>query len=350
MTLREERKLAHLHYAVALGDAPGGAGWDDIRLINLSVPEVDRKEVSTVYEWWGKRLRLPLLINAMTGGTPLSGEINEALARAAREAGVAMAVGSQQAALDNPAVVHTYTVVRRHNPDGVILANLSARATPEEAARACEMLAADALQLHLNVAQELAMPEGERAFRGLVRNIAAVVQAVAVPVIVKEVGFGLSREAATLLYGAGVRWLDTGGRGGTDFLAIEQERSGVNRPHLRAWGLPGAVSLAEVRQSGLPVRVIASGGIRSALDLARALALGAELAGVAGFFLRLLQQSSWEEVARVIKAWEEELKDVMVMTGCRTLPELRRAPLVVTGETREWLEMRGLNPARYAQR
>lgn len=350
MNPRQGRKLDHLHFAVELGDGPGGAGWEDIHFINLSVPEVDRREIDTAYDWWGKRLRLPLLINAMTGGTVVSREVNAALADVARETGVAMAVGSQHAALENPDVIDSYAVARRRNRDGVLLANLSARATPEEAQRACEMLAADALQLHLNVAQELAMAEGERAFRGLLDNIARVVEAVNVPVVVKEVGFGLSREAVAYLFGAGVRWVDTGGRGGTNFLAIEQERSGVRRPHLRAWGLPGAVSLLEALGSGLPIKVVASGGIRSALDLARALALGAELGGVAGLFLRVLRQESAEKLIAVIRNWEEELKDIMTMAGCRTLAELRRLPLVITGPTREWLEERGLDPGRYARR
>ena len=189
MNLREKRKLDHLRLATELGEDREEAGWEDIRFVNLSLPEVDRQEVSVGYDWWGKHLRLPLLINAMTGGSEESLGVNAALAEVARETGVAMAVGSQHAALEDSRWTASYGVARRRNPQGVLLANLSARATPEQARQACEMIEADGLQLHLNVAQELAMPEGDRNFAGLLENIAQVVASVPVPVVVKEVGF-----------------------------------------------------------------------------------------------------------------------------------------------------------------
>lgn len=350
MNSRENRKLAHIQYVLEMGDGPGRAGWDDIHFVNFSVPELDRHDVVTSGEWWGKHLRLPLMINAMTGGTPLSGEINRALAEVAAATGVAMAVGSQQAGLDNPEVVDSFRVARRHNPNGILLANLSARATPEEALRACEMLQADALQLHLNVGQELAMAEGDRGFSGLLNCITRILEAVQVPVVVKEVGLGLSREAAIRLYGAGAVWVDSGGHGGTNFLAIEHWRSGRICHYLQDWGIPAAASLLEVLESGAPLKVIASGGIRSALDFARALALGAEVVGVAGYFLRVLQTQSQDRLVREIFNWGEDLKDIMIMAGASNPDELRQVPLVVAGRVREWLDQRGIETAGYARR
>ncbi|MCR4418980.1 MAG: type 2 isopentenyl-diphosphate Delta-isomerase [Clostridia bacterium] len=350
MNLREKRKLDHIRLALELEGDGREAGWEEVQFVNLSLPELDRAEISTVYDLWGKPLRLPLLINAMTGGSEASLEINAALAEVARETGVAMAVGSQHAALEDPRWAASYAVARRKNPRGVLLANLSARATPEEARRACEMIEADGLQLHLNAAQELAMAEGERSFRGLADSIARVVASVRVPVIVKEVGFGLSREAVIHLYALGVRWVDTGGRGGTDFLSIERRRRGDSGSSSAGWGIPAVASLVEVLESGVPLKVIASGGIRSGTDLARALALGAEMAGAAGPFLRRLREGSAEQVVSLIRAWEEELKDVMTLVGARTPVELRRRPLVITGATEDWLRLRGIDTSRYARR
>jgi isopentenyl-diphosphate delta-isomerase len=200
------------------------------------------------------------------------------------------------------------------------------------------MIAADGLQVHLNAAQELVMPEGERSFRGWLANIRDMVNFLNVPVIAKEVGFGLSREAALMLYQAGVRILDVGGRGGTDFAAIENQRRDRQVTALNHWGLPTAISILEVKELGLPVEIVATGGIRSALDAARALALGAKIVGAAGHFLKILLDQGEEALTQEIFSWQEDLKRICLLTGCTTPAQLAMRPLVITGQTKAWLE------------
>ncbi|OAT83592.1 type 2 isopentenyl-diphosphate Delta-isomerase [Desulfotomaculum copahuensis] len=347
---RKSRKLEHLHYSLQICDRAATAGWEDIALIHQALPEISLAEVKTDCAFLGKPLRAPLMLNAMTGGHPDTAEINRRLARAARRAGIAMAVGSQRAALDEPALAYTYTAAREENPDGVLLANLSAACTPAEAAAAVEMIHADGLQLYLNVPQELAMGGGETDFRGVLANIATLVQCLSVPVIVKEVGFGLSREAVTALYRAGVRYIDVSGAGGTNFFAIESARRGRRRPEMEGWGIPAAVSLLEALQLQRPLFLIASGGLHSALDVAKGLAAGAGLAALARPALQRLVQGSPGELDRWLEQMIGDLRAVMLMAGAADLRALVRKPLVITGRTAEWLRCRGVDVDVYARR
>ncbi|MDR7402947.1 MAG: type 2 isopentenyl-diphosphate Delta-isomerase [Armatimonadota bacterium] len=341
-TTRAGRKLDHLRHAVALRDDPAAGGLPDVHLVHQALPELNLDEVTTETAWLGKTLSQPLIINAMTGGMEEGGRINAALARVAARAGVALAVGSQRAALDDPRLEDSFRVAREENPDGVVLANVSAATPPEGALRAVEMLRADALQLHLNAAQELAMAEGDRDFRGLAQNIARVVACSPVPVVAKEVGNGLSREAAWMLFGAGVRWLDVGGRGGTDFVTIERQRNRETPAPPPAWGIGTVASLLEARSTGLPFRLVATGGVRGGLDVARCLALGADLAGAAGVFLRALEEGGEDGLLALLQRWREELRRVMCLAGAASPRRLRACPVVVTGETRRWLQARGI--------
>ena len=266
-SLRSSRKLAHIKHALELTPGPGATGFADIHLIHRCLPELAWEEVDTSTSFLGLSLSAPIIINAMTGGAQDVAEINAALSRAAAATGIGLAVGSQTAALENPDLEATYRIVREENPRGVILANINAHTTPQDALRAVEMVAADLLQVHLNPAQELVMPEGERDFRGLLENIRAIVAAVPVPVIVKEVGCGIAGEDAIALAETGCKGIDIGGRGGTNFIAIEQaRRQDTLGQGLVEWGIPTAVSLLEVaaRLKGRDVVLIASGGIITA--------------------------------------------------------------------------------------
>lgn len=331
------------HIILSLKQQPGLADFRDIHLVHNCLPERDLDEVTLKTSLLGMELGSPLFINALTGGTPLSRRVNAALAGAARECGLPMALGSQMAALENPLVEGTFRVVRRIYPEGLLWANLGAYATPDLARRAVEMIGAAALQIHLNAPQELAMKEGDCFFRGALRRIEAIAAAVDCPVIVKEVGFGIAREQARLLIAAGAAAIDVGGRGGTNFLAIENRRARRRlTPGLLGWGLPTAVSLLEVLHAaaGCRAAVIASGGMFSSVNAAKALALGAQAVGLAGYPLYLLLKRGRRALVRAIKGLERELRLIMLMTGSATLEELRRAPLVITGPTRAWMQQR----------
>ena len=349
--IRQSRKLEHIKCSLVLSDGPVSNGLEDVFLVNQSLPELDLEEVDVSFRFGAKTLQIPLIINAITGGHQETACINQALSRVACRAGVAMAVGSQKAALEDKRQRASFSVVRQENPEGVIMANIGASATPEEAEEAIDMIAADALQIHLNVPQELAMPEGERSFRGYLDNIEKIVQRVKVPVIVKEVGFGLSREAAGLLYRRGVKWLDTGGQGGTNFIAIERERgSECLSSEFNYWGIPTAISLLEALSLRLPLKIIASGGIRTSLEIAKCLALGAEMVGIAGYYLRLLLTRSEEVLLEEIQRCREELRAIMLMLGAADLAALRSCPVVIVGRCQEWLRQRGIDTASYARR
>ncbi|MEW5784861.1 MAG: type 2 isopentenyl-diphosphate Delta-isomerase [Bacillota bacterium] len=347
---RLRRKDEHIRLTVR--QKPGLADFSGIHFVHNCLPECNLNEVTVKTTLLGKTLRSPLFINAVTGGTPLARRINAALAGVAAECGLAMALGSQMAALENPAVESTYRVVRRANPRGVVWANLGSYASPEMARRAVQMVEADAVQIHLNVPQELAMGEGDCAFRGTLARIEQIVKAAAVPVIVKEVGFGIAREQAICLKEAGVAAIDVGGQGGTNFLAIENRRSGRRiSPELLKWGIPTAVSLLEVLASvDDRIAVLAAGGMTSSLNIAKSLALGAKAAGLAGLPVYLLIHHGRERLIKEIKRIEQELRMIMLMTGATTLDQLHRVPLVITGFTASWLQQRGIDTAAYARR
>ena len=290
-----------------------------------------------------------LLINAMTGGAAEVESMNGALAEAAAHLGLPMAVGSQVAGMREPEVAQSYRIVRQVNPQGVILANVSTSATVEEARAAVEMIDANLLQIHLNAPQELVMAEGDRGFRGQLRQIAALVDVMPVPVVVKECGFGMSRETARQLYDAGVRAVDVSGRGGTNFAWIEGQRQDLPvDPGIEQWGIPTAATLAEVAALSLPgVDIVASGGVRYGSDCAKALALGASVVGVAGAALRAYQQG---RLQAYLEGLVGDLRCALLLSGARSVAEMRLRPVVITGETGQWCRLRGVPLETWAQR
>lgn len=323
---------------------------EDVHLLNCSLPELNIEEINLSVSIWGKKLQFPLVVNALTGGSKEAQSINRDLAIICQKYGLAMAVGSQTIALEDPGWKDSFTIVRDYNPDGIVIANISGTAESEDARAAVDMIAADALQLHFNVPQELAMPEGDRCFKGILDKVARVVEICPVPVIAKEVGFGFSRESVQQLYQAGVRIFDTGGQGGTNFIAIEDKRGGMFGGELDSWGIPTAVSLTEIATCGLPVSIIASGGIRSAADAAKAFALGADMVGIAGPLLRILIEDGIEELDRWVNDFLYRLKAVFLMSGARDLPAIKAKPLIILGQTAEWIRTRGIDPCLWAQR
>jgi len=347
--MRQSRKIDHIRWAVDLPEGPRASGLEDIRLVHNALTELSSHEVNTEVEVFKRSLKMPLIINAMTGGNPQVLEINRSLARAARSAGIGMAVGSQTGALLDPDLTDTFMVVREENPDGLIIANTGAGVVPREALRAVDMIRADALQVHLNSAQELAMSEGDLDFRGRYANIRELIIICPVPVIVKEVGFGISREVAQKLAGIGVQWIDVGGAGGTNFVAIEHRRAQPTAVP-EDWGIHTAASLAEVIAACPQLQTVTSGGIRSPLDAVKALALGSTLVGIAGLWMKTLRQRSYEDLVQELENFQRDFTRLMLLLGARNITELRRSPLVITGFTGEWLRERGVDTGRWAQR
>lgn len=342
---REERKHAHIAYAVSLEEGPLHAGWDDIHLIHQALLQDDYNWIETETSLFGKKMTQPIIINALTGGATGLEKINGALARVAKEAGIGLAVGSQTAGINNRELRHTYEIVRKYNPEGLVLANVSALVKPEEALEAVKMVDADALQLHMNAAQELLMAEGDRNFSTMADNIKRIIETVPVPCVVKEVGFGISRETAQKLVGLGVRVIDISGAGGTNFAAIELARypqQATTMDYMRFWGITSACSLLEVKSMNLPLTIIASGGIYNAFDMLKALSLGAEMIAIAGYFLKILLQKGEEDLLQEIHGMQEELKIMMMMVGARKIKDIIHLPKVVTGFTQNWCQQRGI--------
>ncbi len=339
---RQRRKLEHIQAVSTLPDQ-GGTGLEDVHLVPVSASECDFDDVSVAVDFLGYRLAFPMIINAMTGGTIESGRINCRLAAFAARHGLAMAVGSETAALRDPGTAPSYTVVREKNPDGVIIANVGMGTGGDWAREAIELIDADLLQVHWNTAQELFMPEGDRRFSGLLARLHDVCQAVDVPVIAKEVGQGMGGDAARDFLAHGARAIDVGGLGGTNFIAVEAWRRGVTLDEeWAAWGIPTAASVVEVTAAvDGRVPVVASGGIRTGHDLAKCIALGAQTVGVAGPLLRLAMSDDEAALDRWFEHMAWTLRAIMVLMGARTLSDLRGSPAVVGGVTRQWLVARG---------
>ncbi|TYS66548.1 type 2 isopentenyl-diphosphate Delta-isomerase [Bacillus infantis] len=347
---RSKRKWDHIEFALSTGQKRI-AGFDDIDFIHQSLPDSAVDQVKIETEIGGLTLSSPILINAMTGG---GGEktlkINQELAMAAAETGLAMAVGSQMAALKDPAERESYKIVRQENPKGIVIGNLGSEADAEQAKRAIEMIEANALQIHLNVVQELTMPEGDRDFRDALRRIESICKNVQVPVIVKEVGFGTSRESAAKLAAAGVSAIDVGGFGGTNFARIENERRERLLSFFNGWGIPTATSILEVKAEETGVSIIGSGGIQTAFDAAKTIACGADAAAMAGYLLKILMSEGHVQLIKEIHTLHEELAFIMAALGAETIKDLQRAPFIISGKTHHWLSERGINTKVFSQR
>lgn len=310
-------------------------GLERYRFIHQAVPELDLAQVDTATALLGKKLKAPLLISSMTGGTEHAREINRRLAHAAQSHGTAMGVGSQRAALFRPELADTFRV-RDVAPDILLLANLGAVQlnygyAVEHCREAVEMIGADALILHLNPLQEAVQPEGNVNFSGLLKKIEGVCKTLGVPVIAKEVGWGISEQAARQLASAGVAAIDAAGGGGTSWSEVEKHRATTPAQRriagrFRAWGISTAESILMAKRGAPNLPIIASGGLRDGIDAAKCIALGASAAGIARPFLKAAAISD-EAADEIVAETVAELRIAMFAAGAGNIAVLQQTPL-----------------------
>jgi isopentenyl-diphosphate delta-isomerase len=345
------RKADHLEVA-ASGDADFAERTtllEHVHLVHQALPELAVHELELGVELCGHRLAAPVMVTGMTGGTAAAARINRDVATAAAAAGLAMGVGSQRVMAEHPELLSTFRV-KDVAPSLVLIGNLGVvQAGALGTAWVVELvkqIEADALAIHLNPGQELIQAEGDRDFRGAIDTIARLVEALPVPVIVKETGCGLSAQAAARLKFAGVTTVDVAGAGGTSWVAVEARRAAEGSParalgtELWDWGLPTAVATVACASHGLTT--IASGGLRSGLDVARALALGASVGGLAAPVLRAQRAGGVAAVAELLAAVVASVRSVMLLTGSRRVVDLQAAPRHLGAPLRGWLDDLGL--------
>ena len=348
------RKRSHITTALHRDvQAHVSTGFDDTSLVHNALPELDHEEVDLTCELFGHKLAAPVIIESMTGGTPIAAKINATLGKIAEELQIPMGVGSQRAAIDDPKLAYTFQVARENAPTAPILANLGCPQIVKEdgierAKAAVEMIKADALLIHLNALQESVQFEGQTRFKGALGRIRELASTLSVPVLVKETGAGISRETAVSVERAGVKGIDVAGLGGTSWAAVEyhraREKHRTHQAHLGLafwdWGIPTAASIVEVARS-TKVKIIASGGVRNGLHIAKAIALGAHYGGLAMPVLKSVSKSHKEARENLLSVIDE-LRTAMFLTGSKNLDQLHKCPIVITGRTREWLVARGL--------
>ncbi|NLY45308.1 MAG: type 2 isopentenyl-diphosphate Delta-isomerase [Tissierella sp.] len=337
--MRKNRKKEHVENYLKT-TFKGDNLFDDVYLEHNALPDLNLSDIDTKLQFLGKTIDYPIIINAMTGGTDFAREINRELSLLAKNFNIPMAVGSETILLcEDDVCKESFKVVRENIGDeGVVIANLSGHATIEDAKIAMDVINGDAIQIHLNVAQELAMDEGDRDFKGIINNIEDIVKNIDKPVIVKEVGFGISKDVAQRLYNIGVRYVDISGHGGTNFMEIENLRNrNMDLTELYSWGIPSALSLIKCRELPQDLKIISSGGVRTASDVIKSIVLGAEIAGISGEILAYLVHGGYDNTKEYLDALTYKIKMIMLLMGKKDIEELRSAEYKITGQLKELL-------------
>jgi isopentenyl-diphosphate delta-isomerase len=334
------------------------AGFEDINLVHRALPEINKSKINLSTSFLGKKFRAPIIVGAMTGGAQEAIKINGSIAESVEKLGLGMGLGSQRAAIENSLLEKTYGIAREKAPHAFLIANVGGVQLVhgygvKEVKKIVEMIDANAVAIHLNALQEAVQPEGQTNFQGVLSRIAEIAGAIEVPVIVKETGAGISAEDAKALERSGVKAIDIGGLGGTSFAAVEYYRSTKPKDVYLGeafwdWGIPTAVSLIENAQS-VELPLIASGGIRSGSDMAKALVLGASLTSISQPILQTAVKGV-QETQEKLCCLIEELRNVMFLVGAEKISDLSKIPVVITGKTSQWLVARGFNLEKYARR
>ena len=349
-SMTKRRKIEHIEICLEEEvQCQRSTMFEDIEFIHNALPEINKDRIDLSTNFFGLRAAAPLVIAAMTGGHPQTKNINQRLASAAEELGIPIGVGSQRAALEDPSLADTFTIVRETAPSVPVIANIGATHV-DAAPDAVSMIEADILAVHLNPLQEAIQPEGDCNSEGALESIAAIVDSVDIPVIMKETGAGISGDVAKSLEEVGIVGIDVGGVGGTSWAGVEYFRAQREDDDLKAqlglefwdWGIPTALSVIMVLDS-TELDVIATGGIRNGLDIAKALALGATAAGIAHPLLRQAVYGSSLDVVVELERFLEGLTVAMYLTGCQKIEDLSSRQLILSGKLVESLKSLGID-------
>lgn len=345
------RKDEHLNLALEYHKEKQVSDFDNIDFVHDVFPEVNVEDVDISTTIAGNKLEHPFYINGMTGGSELTKKYNQKLAQLAARTHTFMGVGSLSAALKDPSVSDSFTIVRDENPNGLIFANLGADKTLEDAKKAVALIKADGIQIHVNAGQEIVMPEGEREFEGWLNNIKEIIEGIEVPVIVKEVGFGMSRKAIKQLIEIGAKTVDISGKGGTNFARIENSRRKKDSyQFLENYGNSTVVSMLEAQEFLGQTQIVASAGIRNSMDIVKALALGADGVAMAGRFISLVNDMEIDEAVEVVESWKYQIKSIMALLGARNIKELREKDLILRHDVKDWCDLRDIDYKKFANR
>ena len=355
----KNRKIEHIEISLKYNiEGPLSTWFEYVYLIHQANPELDLDEINLEVRVFGRKLKAPLLISGMTGGHPKTLEINAALAEVAEEFGIGIGVGSQRAMIEDSTVTNTYAIVRKKAPTTFVIANIGAAQLArgdvdiKDIKRIVEVISADALAIHLNAAQEIVQPEGQPSFRNIRKYVAKIIEKIEIPIIIKEIGCGLSLEVVKSFSELGVQGFDVAGAGGTNWILIEKFRAELHKEHNKLdiastflkWGIPTAASIIETRYAAPNALVIGSGGLRSGLDVAKAIALGADMGGLA---LPILKAYFNKNLRNYVSKIINELRIAMFLTGSKTVANLRKAPLVLLNPLKNWIECRGIEFKKY---
>ncbi len=343
--MRRNRKDEHLQY-FSQANHPGSPLFDQVFLETQSFPELSFSELDPSAVFMGKKIGLPLMINAMTGGTEKGKKINASLARLARDFHLPLQLGSMRLALEEPESIESFRLARDLlGPEPVLLANLGSEAREEEAQKAMDLIEADGIGIHINPAQELSMAEGDRDFRGTKARVEALCRAFPGRIIVKEVGFGFSIKDSQFLSSLPLDYIDVSGAGGTNFMEIEDLRrmktlreESYPKDSLEEfydWGIPTALSILNVKKTCPGKKIIAGGGIRKASDLLKAIALGADYGAVAGALLKVILTQGEEGGRRYLEDFRRHFLIGMALLGAKDTKSLKKVPYRLMGQLRE---------------
>lgn len=339
VSVQSHRKDEHISLAKKFHSKDSKAGFDQIRFVPNALPESDIKNVNISTKLGKLNLTVPFYIEAMTGGSKRAKELNYQLANIAKNLNLAMAVGSESVALREPELASSFSVVKEVNPHGIKIANLSANASISQVKQAIQLIDADAIEIHINAVQEIVMPEGDRKFNWI-NNIKEIVAAIDIPVIVKEVGFGIDQKAMKQLSSIGVQYVNVGGTGGTNFAKIENfRRPNKELEYFSDWGLSTVESLLEAKM--VPnLEIVATGGIKNPLQIVKALYLGANAVGIASEILNSLIENGPLATQEMLNEWILGVKSIYTVLGVNNVDELRKCPTIYSPELIEFLKQR----------
>ena len=331
------RKDDHIHSALQQHNPHND--FDLVRLLSNSVGFVDVDDVDISVKIFDQTFPTPIYINAMSGGSTLSKEVNEKLSLLASHLQFPMATGSLSAAIKDPIWEDSFNVILKKLENGFKIANIGLSRTKEDAQKAVDILQANALQIHLNVAQEITMPEGDRHFKHWGDRIQEILSFINVPVIVKEVGFGMTYETVTYLKSIGVKYVDVSGKGGTNFISIENDRRDQRLLSFEQYGISTVESLLD-NQYHQDLDIFASGGIRDAYDIVKALSLGARMVGMSGYFLKLITHHTMEEAIQITQTLIQDIKGIMAVLNAKNLETLQQVKKIYHDSVLEFIQQR----------